>query len=54
MVVNSKSCIEKFIMSGKWQYLPRTNVSQTYKILNKSKFIIFDNTTLGYEALNRI
>ena len=51
MVVNSKSCIEKFFW--KWQYLPRENVSRTYKILNNSKFIIFDNTTLGYEALTK-
>jgi len=50
---NFEKLYREIYNGGKWQYLPRENVSRTYKILNNSKFIIFDNTTLGYEALTK-
>ena len=36
-----------------WVYLPKKNTINTYKIINNAQFLVFDNTTLGYEALSK-
>ena len=42
------------VYKGKdWVYLPKKNTINTYKIINNAQFLVFDNTTLGYEALSK-
>ena len=36
-----------------WIYLPLENSAKTYQTVNKAEFVVFDNTTLGYEALSK-
>lgn len=42
------------IYGGKeWCFLPKVSVKDTYQKINESNFIVFDNSTLGYEALSK-
>jgi len=45
--------ILKFYGEGDWKYLPRENAKETYRIVNKAQFVVFDESTLGYEALSK-
>ena len=36
-----------------WIYLPKKNSLKTYQTINNAQFVVFDNTTLGYEALSK-
>ena len=36
-----------------WIYLPKQSTVKTYQTINNAQFVVFDNTTLGYEALSK-
>ena len=38
-------------VKGNWVYYPRFNRRKTYQLLNKQQMIVFDWSTLGFEAL---
>ena len=38
-------------VKGNWVYYPRFNTRKTYELINKQQMIVFDWSTLGFEAL---
>ena len=36
-----------------WYFIPKENDKKTYQVINKANFIVFDNSTLGYEVLTK-
>ena len=38
---------------GNWHFIPRTKTKNTYKRINEAQFVVFENSTLGYEALSK-
>ena len=38
---------------GNWEFIPNLNVNTTYRVVNSSQFIVFETSTLGYEALSK-
>lgn len=44
---------EKILGKNDWHYFPRKNLTTSYEIMLKSEYIVFADSTLGYEALSR-
>ena len=39
--------------NGNWVFVPNVSTRNTYKIINDSQFVVFENSTLGYEAFSK-
>ena len=50
---HKKDFHKKNYAKGNWIYLPRINVSSTYKYLNKQQMVVFSHSSLGYEGLSK-
>ncbi len=44
----------KYYGGGNWEYIPKSNdIKKTYKLINNSQFVIFEHSTLGFEAISK-
>lgn len=50
---NKENFYRKIYGKGNWEFLPNFDNNKTYKIINKSQFIVFETSTLGYEGLTK-
>ena len=44
---------KRYYGSGNWHYLPKKETKKTYQLINDSQFVVFEDSTLGFEALSK-
>ncbi len=44
---------KEYYGNGNWKFVPKKSTKETYKTINESQFIVFEDSTLGYEAFSK-
>ena len=48
-----KKFYAELLTKCKWEYIPRTEIYSSYKLINATNIVIFIDSTLGYESIAR-